>query len=223
MRSFTLDLRHGLRMLARTPGLSFMAVVTLALGIGAATAIFSVVNGVLLQPLPFRDPERLVAIFETNSQTDQFTTSEPTFLDMRAQLQSMDDVAAVRFESHNLTSDGDAQQLSVAAISANLFPMLGIAPQIGGTFPPADDAPGGPGQHILLTDALWRSRFGGDPGVLGRPIHLDGESYTIIGVLPPRVDFPGKISAYLPLAANPSERRASHVLSPMGRLKPGVT
>src|SRR5215831_1630653 len=208
MRSFTLDLRHGLRMLARTPGLSFMAVATLALGIGAATAIFSVVNAVLWRPLPFRDPAQLVAMFETNAQTDQFSTSEPTFLDMRAELQSMADVAAVRFESHNLTSDGDPQQLAVAAISANLFPMLGIAPQLGAHFTPADDAPGSPGKHIVLTDGLWRSRFGGARDVLGRRLRLDGESYTIIGVLPPRMDFPGKMQAYLPLAANPAERRA---------------
>jgi putative ABC transport system permease protein len=221
--SLLLDLKQALRMLRRSPGLALMAIVTLALGVAAATAIFSVVNGVVLRPLPFSQPERLVQIFETNQRTDAFTTSEPTFLDMRAQTSAFAEVAAYRFDSRNLQSDGDPEQLSVVAVSANLFALLGVQPALGSGFVADDDRAAHPAPSLVLTDAYWRSRFGGRRDVIGHVVRLDEQSYTIVGVTPPRFDFPGGIVAYTPLGADPAAPRANHLLTPIARLKPGMT
>jgi predicted permease len=221
--TFLLDLKQGLRMLRRAPGFALMATVTLALGVAAATAIFSVVNGVVLRPLPFVAPDRLVQIFETNQRTDAFTTSEPTFLDLRTQTRTLADVAAYRYDNRNLQSDGDPQQLSVVAASVNLFSLLGVQPALGGGFLPTDDRAGQPAPSLILTDAYWRSRFGGRRDVIGHVVRLDEHSYTIVGVMPPRFDFPGGIVAYTPLGADPATPRASHLLTPIARLKPGMT
>jgi putative ABC transport system permease protein len=224
MATFWLDLKHGLRMLARAPGFAIMAIVTLGLGVAAATAIFTVVNGVLLQPLPFQQPDRLVQMFETNQRTDQFSTSEPTFLDMRTQTKAFADVAAFRYDNRNLESDGDPQQLSVAATSTNLFALLGVAPALGSGFLPDDDVPAHPAPHIVLTDGLWRSRFGARRDIIGHTIRLDDQVYTVVGVMPPRFDYPGGgVVAWTPLGADPASRRADHRLTPIARLKPGVT
>jgi predicted permease len=221
--AFWLDFKHGLRILSRSPAFALMAVLTLALGVGAATAIFSVVNGVILKPLPFRAPERLVQIFETNARSNEFATSDATFLDMRAQSQSLEDVAAVRYDSRNVDSDGVPEQIAVGAVSANFFTLLGVQPALGAGFVAEDDAPAHPSPRIVLTDGLWRSRFGGDRQIIGRTMRLDGQSYVIVGVMPPRFDFPDHQRAYVPLGANPATSRSQHVLSPIGRLKPGVS
>ncbi len=223
MTSFFLDFKHGLRILLRSPGFTLMAVVTLGLGVGAATAIFSVVDGVLLKPLPYRAPDRLVYLFETNKQSDEFSTSEATFLDMRAQSQSLADVAAVRYDTRNVDSDGDPEQLAIGAVSANFFALLGVAPALGGGFERDDDAAGHPSARIVLTDGLWRARFAADANVVGLTIRLDGQSYVVVGVMPPRFDFPDHMRAYVPLGANPANSRSQHVLSAVGRLKPDVT
>jgi predicted permease len=217
-----LDLKHALRMLRKTPGLSLLAITTLALGIGAATALFSVLSGVVLNPLPFREPDRLLRIFETNPQTDSFTTSEANFLDMRAQTRTLFDIAAVRSDARNLTSDGEPQTLSLGAVSANLFDLLGVPPALGTGFAAEDDTPGNPARRIVLGHALWRSRWGGDPGVVGRAISLDGQLYTVAGVMPPGFDYPGGIQAYVPLGASKSSLRAQHLLVAVGRLAPGI-
>ncbi|HXU68901.1 MAG TPA: ABC transporter permease [Polyangia bacterium] len=225
--SLILDFKHGLRILARSPGFAVMAILTLALGVGAATAIFSVVNGVLLKPLPFRAPAELVQIFETNQRSNEFATSEATFLDMRAQSQSLADVAAVRYDSRNVDSAsvgaGDPEQIPVGAVSASFFSLLGVQPALGTGFGADDDAAGHPSSRIVLTDALWHARFAGNRDIIGKTIRLDGQSYVIAGVMPPHFDFPDKMRAYIPLGADPSHSRSQHILSAMGRLKPGVT
>ena len=223
MTPFLLDLKHGLRMLARAPGFTVSAVVTLALGVGAATAIFSVVNGVVLKPLPYRAPDRLVQIFETNARSNEFATSEATFLDLRAQAQSLADVAVVRYDNRNLDSDGNPEQLAVGAVSANFFALLGVPPALGSGFGPDDDVAGHPSARIVLGDGLWRARFGGNRDIIGRTVRLDGQSYVIAGVMPPGFDFPDHQRAYVPLGANPASSRSQHVLSPVGRLKDGVS
>jgi predicted permease len=221
--SFLLDLKHGLRMQLRSPGFALMAILTLALGVGAATAIFSVVNGVVLRPLPFRDPDRLVQIFETNSQSNEFATSEANFLDMRSRSQALADVAAIREDSRNVDSDGEPEQLAVGSVSANFFSLLGVQPALGIGFEPGDDAPGRPAARIVLTDALWRTRFAGNRQIVGTTLRLDGQAYEIVGVLPPGFDFPDQRRAYVPLGANPAISRSQHLLTPLGRLAPGVS
>ena len=222
--SFLLDLKHGLRGLKRAPGFAAMAILTLALGVAAATTIFSVVSGVVLAPLPFRAPDRLVQIFETNQRTDSFTTSEPTFLDLRTQTRTLADAAAFRYDSRNLESDGDPEQLSVAAVSTNLFQLLGVAPALGPGFDADDDRPGHPAAHLVLTDRLWRGRFGARADIIGHVIRLDGQAYTVTGVMPPGFDYPGGgLVAYSPLGANPASSRANHWLTPIARLRDGVT
>ncbi len=225
-------------MLAKTPGFTIIAVFTLALGIGANTAIFSVVNAVLLKPLPFPSPQQLVAFGRTNTrQKDQNTLgvlSYPDFFDFREQNRTLASTAVFRDRSFALTGERGASSLRGLKSSAEFFDVLGIKPVIGRTFSRADEqAGGGPGGFkIILSDDFWRQYFGGDPNVLGRTIELDRRLYTVIGVMPASFQNPiesDPISFYVTIAEDAStadgtkpqtEQRGMHTLATIARLKP---
>ncbi|MGB9459268.1 MAG: ABC transporter permease, partial [Candidatus Acidiferrum sp.] len=176
------DTRYAFRLLAKSPGFTLIAILTLALGIGANTAIFSVVNGVLLRPLPFRDPSRLVLIAEKSS-FPVISTSYENYLDWRDQSHSFESMEATRGAAITLTGAGEPERLNVRMATAGLFPMLGISAQVGRTFLAEEDRAGG-APVVLLSYGLWQRRFGGAQEIIGKAINLDSQPYTIVGVLP---------------------------------------
>jgi predicted permease len=183
MDAFWQDVRYGLRVLAGNPGFTVIAVLTLALGIGANTALFSVVNGVLLNPLPYPNPNQLVAAAEAFPPFPEASIAYPNFLDWVRMNHTFQGMAAYRQTNFNLTGSGEAQRVSAVQVSASFFPLLGVEPVIGRSFSPDDDKRGA-AEVVLLSARLWRSKFGGSPDVLGRMLTLDGTGYTVIGVLP---------------------------------------
>src|SRR5690349_9609650 len=224
----TQDIRYALRMLAKNPAFTIVAVIALALGIGANTAIFSVVNAVLLRPLPFKNPEQLVMLWENAAHLGfpKDTPSPANFLDWQKQAQSFTGMAAMVERSFNLTGVGEPERLEGRRVSANLFDLLGVPALLGRTFVPDDDKPG---THVVLMSySLWQRRFGSDPAVVGRAVTLNGESYTVIGVMSPLVQLPGdnrKDQLWIPIAFPAEEvaQRGNHFLEVIARMKPGVT
>jgi putative ABC transport system permease protein len=221
------DLRYAARMQRKNPAFTIIAVIALALGIGANTAIFSVVNTVLLRPLPYKNPERLVMVWEdaTKHGYPRDTPTVANFIDWRDQNQVFEGMAAIAEESFNLTNAGDPERLEGRLVSASLFPILGVEPQIGRVFTAAEDQLGA--QHVVvLSYGLWQHRLGGDPNVVGKPLTLNGESYIVVGVMPARFQFPSSDDeAWVPIAFTPEEaaNRNRHYLEVVARLKPGVT
>jgi putative ABC transport system permease protein len=223
------DLRYGLRMLAKNPGFTTVAVVALALGIGANSAIFSVVNQVLLQPLPFKNPGQLVVVWEnaTHLGFPKNTPSPANFLDWREQNTVFDGMAAFAERSFNLTGVGEPERLDGRRVSANLFDVLGVKPILGRTFVPQEDQPGT--KVVILNESLWKRRFGGDQTVIGRALTLNGESYTVVGVVPSTVRLPAfgnwRDQVWVPLAFSSEEaaNRGDHFLEVIARMKPGIT
>jgi putative ABC transport system permease protein len=224
------DLRYGARMLLKKPGFTLIAIVTLALGIGANTAIFSVVNAALLRPLPYEVAERLVVLYETNPQQgrDDINVSYPNFADWRAQSQSFEQLAALLYGGMVLTGKDEPALLQVVAVSADFFAMLRVKPLRGRVFLPEEDKIGG-APVVVLSHALWQSRFGADEGLIGRQITLDGKSQTVIGVMQPNFAFPpgDQTEVWLALGSTASQtrmqNRSVHMLTAIGRLKPNVT
>jgi putative ABC transport system permease protein len=194
METFWQDLRYGARMLLKNPGFALVAIVTLALGIGANTAIFSVVNAVLLRPLPFDSPQRLLMIGQTQpedrSNLSQF--SFRNFADLRAQTKAFDRLAAYYNNNMTLTGQGDAARLRATVVTADLFPLLGASATLGRTFLPEEDnaGAGGRGYPAILSWDCWQQHFGSDAGVVGRTINLNGNAYTVVGVMPAKFSFP---------------------------------
>jgi putative ABC transport system permease protein len=221
------DLRYALRQLIKSPGFAAVTILTLALGIGACTAIFSVVNAVLLRPLDYPDPARLVVIRETNlPDFPEFSASPPNYLDWEKQTKSYEHLAAYSGSRINLTGDGEPQQLVGIKATAHYFDVYGIKPALGRTFLPEEDALGK--EHVVvLSYPFWQRVFGGAADVLGRPVQLNGEPYTVIGVAPLGFGIASKIDAWMPMAFKPDETandaRGGHYLSVVGRLRPGVT
>jgi putative ABC transport system permease protein len=223
------DLRYGLRMLWKSPAFTGIAVLALALGIGANSAIFSVVNTVLLRPLPYKNPDQLMMVWEdATHQGFPFNTPSPAnFLDWRQQNTVFESMAAMAQRSFNLTGAGEPERFDGRRVSANLFSLLGVQPVIGRAFLPEEDQPGS--RVVILSEGVWKRRFGGDPAILGRPISLDGESYTVVGVMPGSVDMPTiegwEDQLWVPIAFDSEEAalRGSHYLEVVARLKPGVT
>ena len=223
------DIRYGLRMLAKNPAFTAIAVLALALGIGANSAIFSVVDAVLLRPLPFKNPEQLVMLWENAAHLGfpKDTPSPANFLDWQKQATGFTGMAAMIERSFNLTGVGEPERLEGRRVSANLFQLLGVSARLGRTFVPEDDKPGT--DVVLLSHSLWQRRFGSDPGVVGRAVTLDGESYTVIGVMPPLVQLPGYENVndqlWVPIAFPIEEaaQRGNHFLEVIARLKPGIT
>jgi predicted permease len=227
METILQDLRYGLRMLAKSPGFTAIAILTLALGIGANTALFSVVNGVLLNPLPYTQPARLVAIYAKTSGADQGPISYLNFLDWQRDTKTFSSMAMYRNEDHIFTGTGEAERLTGYMISADFFSTLGVQPILGRTFHPEDDQPGA-APVVLLSGGFWKRKFGSSPNVVGKSITLDGESYTITGVIPADFTFYGQHrDVYTPIGqwTDPSfrDRRIDMSAHAAGRLKPGAT
>ena len=219
------DLRYAARALRKSPGFTLVAAFTLALGVGANTAIFSVVNAVMLRPLPFTEPDRLVRIWESNVERGRptFATSHPNFLDWRAQAGSFESLAAMNNAGFTWAANGEAEIVLGLSVTATFLPTLKISPVIGRNFLDEEDRPGGNTRVVLLGDGFWRRAFGGDPGAVGRTITLNSQPYTIVGVLPASFRWGASADMLAPLAPDPARNRADHRLSVIGRVKNGVT
>jgi putative ABC transport system permease protein len=224
LENFWQDIRFGARMLLNKPGFTLIAVITLALGIGANNVIFSFFNGILLRPLPFQEPERLVLLDEiaTNRGGASLGVSWPNYLDWRAQNQVFSDLGCYQDITFTLTGVGDAEELSGAFISDRLFEALGVAPQLGRAFTPEENQPGR-NRVAILSYGLWRRRFGGDQKILGKTITLVNRAWVVVGVMPPGFKFPGAADFWIPLAHGQGWPRSMHGMGAIARLKPGVT
>jgi putative ABC transport system permease protein len=229
IQDFAQDLRYGVRTLRKSPAFTAVAVLTLALGIGSTTAIFTVVDAVLLRPLPYRDANRLVSLYEDRSSTGfprkEFTPAN--YADCKEQEQIFKDLAAIDADRfYNLISEGaPPERLLAEGVSWNLFSILGTRPLIGRVFRPEEDAPGND-YVILISHRLWRDRFGADADLVGQEILLNGEKYSVIGVMPPGFSFPNKnADLWVPLAFTPQglTERGQHFLTVVGELQPGVS
>jgi putative ABC transport system permease protein len=226
MQGLAQDVRYAARIIVRRPGLSIVIVLTLALGIGASTAIFSLVNTVLLRRLPYPDADRLVFIWER--QLDQGSPERPVrpanFFEWKARSTSFDDVAWSGFGNFILTGDGDPESVPGYRFSANMLDVLGVQPALGRAFGGDDDKPGAP-RVALLSDKLWRRRYAADPAVLGRSITVSGYGHTVIGVMPPEFKHPERAEIWTPIALTPdlAANRTHTVLRLVGRLKSGVS
>jgi putative ABC transport system permease protein len=222
------DFRYGLRLMRKSPGFSAAAVLTIAIGIGAATAIFSVVHGVLLQPLPYREPERLVSLWSRAMRFDlpRAFVNAANWADWKAQTRTLEDIALVRhIANYNLTGEGEPERLQGARVTANLFTVLGVSPARGHTFTVENEKRSN-ANFVLLSDSLWKRRFGADPAILGRSIQLNGIPYTVLGIMPASFRYPGRefdLWAPLPLEPEDLRDRTGYNYLAVGRLKPGIT
>jgi len=220
------DLRYGARTLLKNPGFTLIAVITLALGIGANTAIFSVVNAVLLRSLPFHDPDRLVMVWEDASFAGfpRNTPAPANYADWKSQNHVFEDMGALVDNSFNLTGDGEPEKIDAYEVTANFFSMLGVKPALGRAFLPGEDTPGMRG--AILSYGLWERRYGARPDVVGKDILLNGEKYAVVGVMPAGFQFLNpEIGLWVTTAFTPEilANRGSHYLTVVARMKPGVT
>ncbi|MCI0689362.1 MAG: ABC transporter permease, partial [Sporichthyaceae bacterium] len=246
MDGLTQDIRYAFRTLLKSPGFTAAAVLTLALGIGANTAIFSVVDGVLLRPTPLESVDRLMMVWETDrrSGTTREPASVPDYLDFRQRATRMERLAAFAAAEANLTpEEGDPIRLAALAIDHGFLPMVGLRPLVGRVFSEEEDRPGGPAV-VLIGEDLWRLQFAGDPAIVGRTVRLDDVTRTIVGVLPSTADFGAlqilgsaaygrgfadrggrvEVDLWVPLRPNPETTpRSTHPIFLMGRLAPGAT
>src|SRR6185503_10627085 len=228
------DLRYAARVFSKQPGFAAAAVLTLALGIGATTAIFSVVYAVLLRPLPYREPGRLVQLYERQaggSRDSRDWVSFANFLDWRRQNQVFEEVAAYRYWPTTIAGEGTPETVLGLQVTSGLFSVLGVHPSLGRTFLPEEDQPG-KGNVAILSYGLWQRRFGGSQSIAGRPITIDGQSCTIIGVMPDAFQFPyaipgdvamDGIDLWIPMRNPDVQNRGSRNYWAIARLKRGVT
>jgi putative ABC transport system permease protein len=221
------NLRFAMRLMRRRPAFSSIVILTLALGIGGTTAIYSVVNAVLLRSLPYPDPEQLVMVWgeATDGNTEKVSTwgSHPDYLDYRSQIHAFSELAAYRSPLATLTTaGGDARFVETALTTSNIFKVFAVEAVLGRTYRPEEEVPGAPPVAVLSHD-FWLAQFAGDPGVLGKVVHLDGQPYSIIGVLPERFRFDGT-DLWLPLVPGQMESsRGTHTLQLFGRIRPGTS
>jgi putative ABC transport system permease protein len=231
------DLKYAFRALLKNPLVTAVAVLTLALGIGANTAIFSVLNAVVLRPLPYADPDRLVVVWETIAGNDRRSAAPGNFTDWRAQNKTFNDLAATFYGNFNLTDAGPPERINGATVTSNLMSTLGVSARLGRTFQPEDNEH--QDQHLaILSDALWQRRFGGARDIAGKTISIDETSYIVVGVMPPGFKYPVQselwvlgrdrsavsMSLISPFPKNDwSHERDAHFISVVGRLKPGIT
>lgn len=217
------DISYGLRTLIRNPGFTLVAVLTLALGIGANTAIFSVIHTVLLAPLPYENPDELQLVWGFNPEIGTETASLPDFVDWRAQNDVFVDLAASFRRSVNLTGDGDPERLIAARVTANHFSLLGATPALGRSFLAEEDQPGGE-KVVILSHGLWERRFAARKDLLGEDVLLDSEPHTVVGIARQGFELPSRAELWLPLALDPTQAgRRSDFLLVVGRLSPGVS
>jgi len=217
------DLRYAIRTFLRTPGFTAVALLTLTLGIGANTAIFTIVNGVLLRALPFREPDRLMMVYERPPESNRPNVVNPwNFLEWRARNHVFERIAIILQIPMNLTGDGEPEQIKGMQVSADFFPILEAQPALGRTFRPDEDAPGIQ-QSAVISDSLWQRRFGSDPKVIGHRIEINSKSLTIIGVMPPGFRFPESPSEVWIPAALPLDRSGGRNYVVVARLKPGIS
>ena len=228
------DLRYGVRTLLRTPGFALVAVLTLGLGIGANTAIFSLIDGVLLKPLPYANGSRLVLLQQASPGNGQANVgvSIKELYDYREKLASFDGLVEFHLMNFDLLNHGEPDRVDTGVVSANFFDVLGIRPAIGRTFVDADDDEGAP-PVLVLSHSYWQSKFGADPSIVGQVFEMNDRPHTVVGVLPPVPHYPREADVYMPTSACPfrssaektieRNRRAFSGLVVFGRLKPGVT
>jgi predicted permease len=219
------DLRYGARMLRKNPGFTAITVLTLALGIGANTAIFSVVNAVLLRPLPYTNPQQLIMIKESSQRVGVHSLSYPDFLDWRTQSRTVAQMALLNNRAFNLSGVAQPENIEGYAVSPNCLSLLGVRPFLGRDFVPSEEAPG-TAPVVMLSYPLWQSHLGADPDAIGKTITLDGRSFTIIGVLPPNFRLDDKTDAIAPIgvwAADMMDRGDRGDMEVLGRLAPGST
>jgi predicted permease len=228
MESILQDLRYAVRMLRKSPGFTAVAALTLALSIGANTAIFSVVNAVLLSSLPYAEAERLVQLAERSREGVRFNVAYPNFEDWRVRAQSFEGMASIRDQSFNLTGVNKPTQLLGRTVNWNFFSLLGVQPQLGRSFSAADDHYGAE-RTAILSHAMWQDRYGSDLSVIGKAVLLNGHPYTVIGVLPPGFEYFRKDDVYVPIGlflkpnTGLTDRGSRLRLYAVARLKPGVT
>jgi len=240
MQTLIQDIRYGIRSLSKRPGFALVAIITLGLGIGANTAIFSIVNAVLLRPLPFKDPERIVLMWgylpKLAQTTDKLPSAAPNYLALKNQSQSFEQLSAFRSWSWQLTGGGEPEQLHGARVSANFFAAVGANPIIGRQFAAEEDDPNRP-PVAIISYGLWQRQFGSDRNVVDKTMTLSGKTVSIIGVMPPGFRFPGGANlipglqfsfqndVWMPLAFTEEEKaqQGNLNLAVVGRLKPGVT
>src|SRR5215471_15709519 len=223
MEGLSHDLRYGIRMMLRHRGFTAVAILTLGLGIGANTAIFSVVNAVVLRPLPYDQPERIIRMYGKFSGGNQASTSPPDFLDYRSQNSTFEQFAAFRSSSYNLTENGDPERIIASDVTTNFFRTLGVKILQGRDFSPEEEQ-AGLGQVAIISESFWQHRLGGVP-IAGNTLTLDGKNYTIIGVASNAARLYEDTDAWVPLSfeSNQMKVRRFHFLRAIGRLKPGIT
>lgn len=229
MFRFLEDLRFAVRHLLKSPGFTSVAILIMALGIGANTAIFSVVHAVLLEPLPFQDPDRLVQVWHVPPQSSfpgmtRFAVSAANFLDWQKQNDVFSEMALASGDGFEITGQGKPETIMAATVTYNFFSVLGVQPIYGRTFLPQEDQPGH-NKEIILTYKLWQSHFGSDPNVVGRTVTLDGSPYVIVGVMGPKMTRPDFAAAWVPLGltAEQAAIRGEHHYFSIARLKPGIS
>jgi putative ABC transport system permease protein len=232
MQTWWQDLRYGARMLLKNPGFTVVAIITLALGIGANTAIFSVVNGVLLKPLPYREPQQLIRIFERSRAQPKFPMSGGNFQDYREQNTTLTGLALYTRQDLELSLEDKPERLAALRVSAGFFELLGTQPLLGRDFRREDELPDN-NQVVILSNKLWRSRFSSDPGIVGRVITLSRQPFTVVGVAPPGLQHVGgdyrsvphgeSVDVWWPVGLSPQAGRGAHFLNAIGRMKPGVS
>jgi putative ABC transport system permease protein len=228
METLIQDLRYNLRVLLKSPGFAAVAIIVLALGIGANTAIFSVVNAVLLRPLPYHDPGRLMQVWHVPPPKSfpgmtRFAVSAANYLDWRDQNHVFDQLATYSYSTLNLTGKGQPESIRSGVVSPNFFSVLQVQPLLGRAIAPGE-AQLGRANVVVLGHALWRDRFGSDPGIVGQNVTLNGQGYTVVGVMPARFQLPPTAQVWTPMALTDKEKavRGEHHFGVIGRLKPGV-
>lgn len=221
------DFAHTMRQIRRSPAFALTVILTLAIGVGAATTITSVVDAVVLEPLPFDDPDRVVFAEMTTPSGDGFTVSEPVFLDWRTQARSFDGMAAIAVRGATQRSPGEPRLLSVGLVSHDLLDVLGLRPALGRMFGPEEDLSGQEARVALLSYDAWRAEHAADPSVVGTMVDLDGVLYEVVGVMPEGLEglepLTGSAPIFVPLAADPDMDRGEHYLEVVARLAAGAT
>ena len=224
-RGIIQDLSFALRQLRKAPSWTFLVILTFAAGIAANSVVFSVVNAVILRPYPWPEPERIIRVRQMTPQGDHFSTSGPNFIDFRDSNRSFASLGAIAFPQPQFTllGGGEPENISALACTGSLFSVLGIAPELGRTFLPSEDAPGSQARVTILSHGIWLQRFGADPTIVGSSINLNGEQWTVVGVMPESFQFPIDAGIWVPHAVNPGASRGDRRLELFGRLEPGVS